>query len=229
LQLRDLVVREDERYNLTTVFHRSFESQVMPHDGESRDRAAIRIVAAAREEFERYGIRRTTVEQVARRAGVSRVTVYRKFDGKEALVRAVVLDDIQRFARHVDSLWRSDDAVEDRLIETCTLAVMALRRNPLFNTLLRSEPDALLQQLTLDGEEIFKLACDVLAARLQEHVEKGDLPELDVRLASELVVRLGFSVVVLPFGGFPGQDEDDVRRQLRSAVIPILHGQAPAR
>jgi AcrR family transcriptional regulator len=153
--------------------------------------------------------------------------VYRKFDGKAALVRAVVLDDIQRFAGYVDSLWRSHDNVEDRLVETFTVAVMALRRNPLFNTLLRSEPEELLQQLTLDGEEIFDLACGVLAARLQEQVEGGELPDIDVQAASELVVRLGYSAILLPFRAFPGESEEDVRCYLRRNVMPILLGSAP--
>lgn len=193
-----------------------------PVGGPSDDPAAVRIVSAAREEFERYGIRRTTVEQIASSARVSRVTVYRRFDGKAGLVRAVVLDDIRRFADSITSMWRSDAAVEDSLAEIMTAAVMELRRNPLFNTLLRSEPEALLQQLTLDGEEIFAAATAILAARLQEHVKAGDLPALDVPLASELVVRLGFSIVMLPFGVFPGTNEADVRRNVRAAVMPIL-------
>jgi AcrR family transcriptional regulator len=210
------------------VLHRSNVIPFASDDNVSRDPARTRVVAAARAEFERYGIRRTTVEQVARGAGVSRVTVYRKFDGKAALVRAVVLDDIQRFAVFVDSLWRSQETVEDRLVETFTVAVMALRRNPLFNTLLRSEPEELLQQLTLDGEEIFDLACGVLAARLQEQVEDGELPEIDVQAASELVVRIGYSAILLPFRAFPGKSEDDVRRYVRTHVIPILLAHRPA-
>jgi AcrR family transcriptional regulator len=193
-------------------------------DAARADPATLRIVSAARAEFEQYGVRRTTVEQVAKRAGVSRVTVYRRFDCKAALVRAVVLDDLERFARYVDSIWRSDAAIEDRFVETFTVGIMSIRKNPLFNTLLRSEPEALLQQLTLDGEQIFDLACHLLAARLKEHVSTGELRDIEVRVASELVVRLGFSVVVLPFGAFPGESEEDVRRQVRSAIMPILLG-----
>jgi AcrR family transcriptional regulator len=209
------------------VLHRSKTIPFAPNDDAGRDPATRRIVAAARAEFERYGIRRTTVEQVARCAGVSRVTVYRKFDGKAALVRAVVLDDIQRFAVYADSLWRSQETVEDRLVETFTAAVMALRRNPLFNTLLRSEPEELLQQLTLDGEEIFDLACGVLAARLQEQVEGDELHTIHVQAVSELVVRLGYSAILLPFRSFPGESEADVRHYLRTHVMPIVLGPPP--
>jgi AcrR family transcriptional regulator len=155
------------------------------------------------------------------------VTVHRKFAGKAGLVRAVVVDDIQRFAHYAESLWSSEAPAADRLVEACAVAVIALRRNPLFNTLLRSEPEELLKQLSLDGEEIFELACGVLAARLREHVDSGELPKIDVALTAELIVRLGFSVVLLPFGVFPGEREDDIRRQVRSAIMPIVLGQQP--
>jgi TetR/AcrR family transcriptional regulator, repressor for uid operon len=209
------------------MLHRHNSTLLTAAREESRDGTELRVIAAAREEFERYGIRRTTVEQVARRAGTSRVTVYRRFDGKAALVRAVVLDDIERFAAYVDSVWHSHDTVEDRLTETFTLALMAIRRNPLFNTLLRSEPEELLQQLTLDGEEIFQLSCAVLAARLQELIDDGELALVDVAAVSELVVRLGYSAILLPFRAFPGETEADIRRYVRSHVLPIVVGHPP--
>ena len=53
---------------------------------DATDRA---IIAAAREEFARYGIRGANVEDIGRRAGVSRVTVYRRFSSKSHLLRAL--------------------------------------------------------------------------------------------------------------------------------------------
>lgn len=47
------------------------------------------ILQAARQEFEENGIRRTGVDDVAKRAGVSRSTLYRRFPNKEALLLGV--------------------------------------------------------------------------------------------------------------------------------------------
>ena len=61
------------------------------------DPVAEAILDAALEEFLAYGLRRTNVDVVAGRAGVSRATLYRRFDGKDALVQAVLVRECRRF------------------------------------------------------------------------------------------------------------------------------------
>jgi AcrR family transcriptional regulator len=48
------------------------------------------ILDAAAEEFSTHGYRRSSVDGVSRRAGVSRATLYQYWNGKEALFRALV-------------------------------------------------------------------------------------------------------------------------------------------
>ncbi len=48
------------------------------------------ILDAAVVEFERHGLRRVALDDVARRAGVSRTTIYRRFSNKDELVAAVI-------------------------------------------------------------------------------------------------------------------------------------------
>ena len=50
---------------------------------DDHDETSTRILDAAFELFSRIGIQRSTMEDVARRAGVSRITVYRRFATKE--------------------------------------------------------------------------------------------------------------------------------------------------
>lgn len=53
--------------------------------------ATSRLLDAAREEFVAHGIARTAVGDIARRAGVSRPTLYRKCGDKEDIVAAVLV------------------------------------------------------------------------------------------------------------------------------------------
>jgi AcrR family transcriptional regulator len=59
----------------------------------SRPRAAERIQEAARELFERQGIRATGVEEVCRVAGATKMSLYRTYPSKDALVAAILAED----------------------------------------------------------------------------------------------------------------------------------------
>src|SRR4051812_50012998 len=52
------------------------------------DATTERILTGALSQFEDFGVRRTTMEDIARRTGVARVTVYRRFAAKERLGEA---------------------------------------------------------------------------------------------------------------------------------------------
>jgi AcrR family transcriptional regulator len=56
-----------------------------------------KLLDAAAEQFRQVGIRRTTMEEVANRAGDARITVYRRFANKDALVEQVVRREFRRY------------------------------------------------------------------------------------------------------------------------------------
>ena len=64
---------------------------------DDHDETSSRILDAAYELFCRIGIQRSTMEDVARGAGVSRITVYRRFATKGALVDQLVRREIRRY------------------------------------------------------------------------------------------------------------------------------------
>ena len=88
----------------------------------SADRTRQRLLDAATETLNRVGIQGATTREIARRAGVNEVTLFRHFKSKEQLLRAVlqrglaaeaaILDEhsswkesLEEYARHYYSLW----------------------------------------------------------------------------------------------------------------------------
>ena len=88
----------------------------------SADRTRQRLLDAATETLNRVGIQGATTREIARRAGVNEVTLFRHFKSKEQLLRAVlqrglaaeaaILDEhsswkesLEKYARHYYSLW----------------------------------------------------------------------------------------------------------------------------
>ena len=65
------------------------------------DTARDRLLDAAEACFERSGISKTTVEDIAKQASVSRATVYRYFAGRDAVVSGVILRATERYLERV--------------------------------------------------------------------------------------------------------------------------------
>jgi AcrR family transcriptional regulator len=59
-----------------------------PNQNDERDKHSL-ILAAAQELFMRYGVRRVSMDDVAREAGVAKGTLYLYFDSKDALFAAL--------------------------------------------------------------------------------------------------------------------------------------------
>src|SRR5215469_7168425 len=76
-----------------------------------------RILDAALKQFELFGIRRSTVEDITRRSGLARVTLYRNFANKDAIVEAVLLRELERFLSELAAEAGGYAEAEDKLVE----------------------------------------------------------------------------------------------------------------
>lgn len=75
---------------------------------KASDELENRVVAAAYACFERFGIAKTTVEDIAKGAGVSRQTIYRYFNGKDDILDTICCREAERINQVVRSQIRRD-------------------------------------------------------------------------------------------------------------------------
>lgn len=86
------------------------------------ERGAARVIAAAKACYAESSVASTTIDQIAQRAGVSRRTVYRYFDNKEAILLAVVENQAQPFFEQMsESLAQKDTGDFRQLLIHCVL------------------------------------------------------------------------------------------------------------
>jgi AcrR family transcriptional regulator len=191
--------------------------------GPDTDAVGEGILDAARAEFLSYGLRRTNVDVVARRAGVSRATLYRRFDGKDALVQAVLIRECRRFFGSIAAAVGDLPTVRERLVEGFVVGVRYAREDPLLTRLMASDPEALLPYLTVNGGLVVGVARDFLVQQ-GEHFG-GELAPVDGREpagVAELFVRLAISFTLTPDSCIPLGDDDAVRAFARSYLTPLM-------
>ncbi|RTE90152.1 MULTISPECIES: TetR/AcrR family transcriptional regulator [Bradyrhizobium] len=86
------------------------------------------IVDAARELFVELGFQATTLDQVARRAKISKLSIYRHFENKEALFGAAIAAGCQLLFAPQVLLEGDDGSVEDQLMAVGSLLLRTLLR-----------------------------------------------------------------------------------------------------
>ncbi|WP_084957853.1 TetR/AcrR family transcriptional regulator [Thermoactinospora rubra] len=96
------------------------------------------VLDAARECVLAYGVRRTTLTDVARRAGVSRMTLYRRWPDVKTLVADLMTREWTRLLAGVD---RSDP------VAAIVSGVRRLREHPLWRKIVEADPELLLPYL----------------------------------------------------------------------------------
>jgi TetR/AcrR family transcriptional regulator, repressor for uid operon len=186
------------------------------------DKLFDRVAAAALDEFAEHGIRRTSMEDVARRAGVSRMTVFRRFASKQRLVEVVIAREVNRGMQELDLLWEGAETLEDRLVAGFEFAGRYVRGHPLFDRLLRSEPEVLLPPLTLDGGPVLELYRSLIAQRLQAEVNAGRAVTSDIDGVAEVTARLAISLLLTREGTITLEDPNSVRRLVNLTLLPML-------
>jgi AcrR family transcriptional regulator len=119
-----------------------------------RDVQQERILRAAVEAASLHGISRLSVADVAKRAGLSRPTVYKRFPSKAALVTAAVRHEATAI---VEAVRRVVDDIDDpaAALEAAILAALRLvREHPLLDRIVRTEPEMLVPLLTVDDSVV---------------------------------------------------------------------------
>jgi AcrR family transcriptional regulator len=177
------------------------------------------IVDAALEEFLAYGLRRTNVDAVARRAKVSRATLYRRFRDKDALVQAVLVRECRGFFTSIADAVAGMSTVEERLVEGFAVGVRYARADRLLNRLLASDPEALLPYLTTNGELVVAAARDFLVSQGGSAVPGRDRTPAGV---AELFVRLAISFTLMPASAIPLGTDEEVRAFARAYLAPLM-------
>ncbi len=81
-----------------------------------------RLLDAAEACFAQFGLRKTTMEDVARSAGMSRATVYRHFENRDDLLMSVVEREAHRVKELLRARLRGVEHPGDYIIEGILLA-----------------------------------------------------------------------------------------------------------
>jgi AcrR family transcriptional regulator len=146
--------------------------------------AADLALDAAREAILAVGWSRTTLTDIARRAGVSRMTIYRKWPDMGSLLADLMTREWTDLVQ-VESTGDSD---LERLVRGGVATVRAVRANPLFARIVELDPELLLPYLLERPGRSQRIVLDVIAEQVRAGQSSGAIRKGDPDLLARSVV-----------------------------------------
>jgi TetR/AcrR family transcriptional repressor of uid operon len=182
---------------------------------EAADRTSQRILDAALAEAAAVGLQRITVEDVVRRAGVSRMTVYRRYPRRDDLVEALVRRETRRFLAAVAFAIESADDANEGVAEAFIGAVTFAREHPILRRAAHAEPAPI-----ADSVELLTMGSAFIANYI--HGEPPGSPSQQVRWVADVVARLFFTYISMPPSDPDFADDAELRRFAHEVLTPMV-------
>ncbi|WP_052740795.1 TetR/AcrR family transcriptional regulator [Mycobacterium sp. UM_Kg1] len=177
------------------------------------DPTAGRILDAAVQEAATVGLRRITIEDVVRRAGVSRMTAYRRYPRREDLIQALIHRETQRFLATVAHAIDSTPEPQG-VAEAFVAAVAFTREHPMLSRAgqFGSAPAA-------DSADLLAMGSAFIANYL--HGDSPGSPSQSVRWVADVFARLFLTYVSMPSTDPDFRDDAALRRFAHEVLTPM--------
>ncbi|OBB47396.1 MULTISPECIES: TetR/AcrR family transcriptional regulator [unclassified Mycobacterium] len=151
------------------------------------------ILEAANLCFAQLGIQRTSVQDVARMANVSRGTVYRYFEDRTILIEAAIEYGAQRFYKEVAAAMAKKPTLAEKIGAMAETHAKILLDHRTRNRLMADDAE-LMRHMISDGDSAVRRTTQFLVPYVREAQERGEVGAgVDVAAASEWLARIIYS------------------------------------
>jgi AcrR family transcriptional regulator len=188
---------------------------------DSDDDAKDAVVQAARGCFQRYGVNRTTMDDIAHEAGIARQYLYRFVAGREELLAAVVFDITKRLVEGLGPIRAASPSFTDAIVDVSVAAVERMRNDSELRNLFETTAGPGLHEIFLGPTAIIHdLALEFWAPDFAQ--ARAD-SELSTDLTDHQIIdwfQGVYFMMVLRRDLEPDQERDMIRRFVLPALGP---------
>jgi AcrR family transcriptional regulator len=180
-----------------------------------------RILDAAESCLARFGLAKTTIEDVAREAQLSRATLYRQFGNRDGLLLAVATRDAERTASAAELFLQDFADVGSWIVEGMLFCLREIPKRPVLSQYLAPQEFGAASRLILTSERMLDIGNEILRPMFEPARREGLLQEdLELDSLMEWVLRILMSYLAVP--GPATRTEEDLRQLLRGMLLPAV-------
>ena len=191
--------------------------------GQKPDPTGEKILDGAIRALGDFGLKRATVELVARYAGVSHMTIYRRWPSKNDLLRAAIIGGFTTLLDTAfDHAAESSTSFAEQSLTAFTDLVWAAQNHPLVLRELNAEAGEPSPILPSTSGAVMEVSLPLVAERLERIGMTTDDAPANLDPVADVFVRLAYSLVIAKRPGYPLTTRDEVAEYARECFGPYL-------
>jgi AcrR family transcriptional regulator len=182
------------------------------------------IIKTATELFARYGLKKTTMDEIAEKTGIAKGTIYIYFESKEKLFVAIVNKEAEEYFQKLESVINVCPNPEEK-IKTFVRSFFEIifdyinLYNVTFNTM--SEINNLMPTLQTELEQYYARVNEIIRNILQQGIADGSFRKIEIELFVDTVKDL-IMVIGYPFSPYILQREKVVIFQKIDLMVDLI-------
>jgi AcrR family transcriptional regulator len=188
--------------------------------------ADAELLRAARDCVLANGVRRSTLTEIARRAGVSRMTLYRRFPDVHSMVTALMTAEFSGILRRARAEEGTGTA-RRRLVTATIRCVRLLQSDPLLRRVLETDAELLLPYLVDRLGSTQRAAEHFLHTYLVEGHEDGSIRRSDPATQTRVLLMIAQSLVISARPAADGTDLQSLSAELARLLDAALQPETP--
>lgn len=193
-----------------------FELVSDPHQGIRQ-----RVLEASKVLYSNTAANGTTMDDVAKAAGIGRATLYRYFKNRDDLLLAVLEAEALAITARVDKKIRDIENPAEHIIEGMVQAVDEIRKSELLSQIFQSDSSLLINRLLFDSDRLLNIGLGIMVPVVERARQTGKLKtDMDFELLVEWILRILTSLVTIP-SRHTG-NKAAIRDMLRTTLLPVL-------
>ncbi|MCV7278420.1 TetR/AcrR family transcriptional regulator [Mycolicibacterium flavescens] len=189
-------------------------------NNDSRTEQEAAILKAAAEEVSLVGVGRASMDVIARQAGVSRSTLYRRFPSRDALITELGRQTFDFAMARLQTVGIESGAKEAAVAAFCE-GLRLLTSEPVMRRFLRLDGDlSAMAGMYDEAEEFLQSASAGMARALR--AAGATMPDADLLAVCELHIRLATSMAQVRTSVLDVRDDDAVRAYAQTHLAPLV-------
>ncbi len=151
------------------------------------------IIVASRELFTKYSFDKVSMDEIAKKAGVTKKTIYSYFKDKQEIFMYFISEELERMKKKIDQIEKKKEPFLEKITESLKDILSVSKDNQLLTHLIREKENE-----NFHHQDFFKVYEDkiisYLEEKIKEEIEKGNIKEVDANLTAFLIYKMIYSL-----------------------------------